>query len=316
VPRALEEIEYLIRKYQNNDVFIVDNILDLKYINTLFPEISKRNLNAALFYEVKANLAKSQLSSLKQAGVSWIQPGIESLSDSILHLMKKGVTALQNIQLLKWCREIGILPTWNMISGFPKEIGTEYDNMARNIPLLVHLFPPSGLSILRLDRFSPYFYEPESYGIINVRPGIAYNYVYPFKDEDLKKIAYHFEFDYEDAQNPLDYVQNARLEIEEWKKLWKMKNKPYLKMLKFGMSIMIRDSRPCSVQNFQVLSGEMAKIYDICESVHSFNVLFSKIRNFYPFITKDDLITFLSKLLDKKLIIKDQEKYLSLAVPV
>jgi ribosomal peptide maturation radical SAM protein 1 len=316
VPRALEEIEYLIAKYENHDVFVVDNILDLKYINTLFPEIFRRGLKATLFYEVKANMNKSQLRSLKQGGVSWIQPGIESLSDSILNLMKKGVSALQNIQLLKWCREIGIVPTWNIISGFPNEIKSEYDRMAENIPLLVHLYPPTGMGILHLDRFSPYFYEPKSYGIINVRPGSAYSIVYPFNDEDLKKIAYHFEFDYDDLRNPYDYIHNALDEIHKWRKLWERSNKPYLKMLKFGVSTMIHDSRPCSVQNLQILSNEMAKIYDICESIHSFDTLFTKAKDFYPSITEDDLYSFLNNLLDKRLIIKDKEKYLSLAVSV
>ena len=44
---------------------------------------------------------------LRDAGVTTIQPGIESFSDRVLKLMKKGVTGLQNIQLLKWCKEIG-----------------------------------------------------------------------------------------------------------------------------------------------------------------------------------------------------------------
>ena len=45
-----------------------------------------------------------------------IQPGIESLSDHVLKLMRKGTTALQNIQLLKWCREYGVQPEWNLLS--------------------------------------------------------------------------------------------------------------------------------------------------------------------------------------------------------
>ena len=33
--------------------------------------------------------------------------------------MKKGVTGLQNIQLLKWCKEIGVHPIWNFLIGIP-----------------------------------------------------------------------------------------------------------------------------------------------------------------------------------------------------
>ena len=33
--------------------------------------------------------------------------------------MKKGVTAWQNLRLVKWCKELGIEPDWNIIYGFP-----------------------------------------------------------------------------------------------------------------------------------------------------------------------------------------------------
>ena len=53
--------------------------------------------------------------------------------------MKKGVTALQNIQVLKWCRELGIIPSWNIIWGFPGEPQDAYDEMVKVVSLLVHL---------------------------------------------------------------------------------------------------------------------------------------------------------------------------------
>ena len=56
-----------------------------------------------MFYEVKSNLRKEDVRQLREAGVVAIQPGIESLSDEVLRIMRKGVSALQNIQLLKGC---------------------------------------------------------------------------------------------------------------------------------------------------------------------------------------------------------------------
>ena len=40
--------------------------------------------------------------------------------------MKKGVSGLQNIQLLKWCKEIGVEPLWNFLLGFPGESPDDY----------------------------------------------------------------------------------------------------------------------------------------------------------------------------------------------
>src|SRR5512144_1002972 len=107
----------------------------------------------ALFYEVKSNLRKEQVKQLRDAGITEIQPGIESFSDAVLKLMRKGVSALQNIQLLKWCKEFGVQPRWNVLWGFPGEAGEEYERMAAMIPLLAHLPPPVSASGLRLDRF-------------------------------------------------------------------------------------------------------------------------------------------------------------------
>ena len=72
-----------------------------------FPETLERGSRVKLFYETKANLRFEQLATLWKGGVRWIQPGIESFSNPVLRLMKKGTTAFQNIQLLRWCRELG-----------------------------------------------------------------------------------------------------------------------------------------------------------------------------------------------------------------
>jgi len=50
--------------------------------------------NLQLFYEVKVNLRYDQLAMLRAGGVRAIQPGIESLSNQVLRLMKKGCTSL------------------------------------------------------------------------------------------------------------------------------------------------------------------------------------------------------------------------------
>src|SRR4030095_5227998 len=117
--------------------------------------LAARNLGIELFYEVKANLNKEQLSLLRAAGITAIQPGIESLSDIVLQIMRKGVSALQNIRLLKWCRQLGISPHWNLIWGFPDEPPAEYQRMAELVPLITHLTPPVGSSKIQIHRFSP-----------------------------------------------------------------------------------------------------------------------------------------------------------------
>ncbi len=321
IPRVLAEVKHLRERYATTKFQVVDNILDMKYIDVLFQEIHRQGLGVSLFYETKANISKKQLGIMKLGGVIAIQPGIESLSDSILKIMKKGVTALQNIQTLKWCREYGITTLWNMIWGFPGEPKEEYGGMAGLVKLLVHLHPPSGFGKLILDRFSPYFIDPMQNGIANVRPWIAYRFLYPLNDKDLARIAYHFDFDYSDGRDPRSYTKELELELLNWKSLWVENHngrsrKPDLNMRIAKDLIMINDTRPCSVQRFHMLANEEAQIFRLCEGIHSFQSILLKIQNDFPRIQEDDVTEILSNLVDKKLMICDNSRYLSLAIPI
>ena len=121
VRRAFEEVKELVRTYGIHSFFNTDNILDLGYFSKLFPMLEADGVKVELYYETKSNLRKDQLIALKRVGTNWIQPGIESLSTHVLRLMDKGVSAIQNVQLLKWARELRMAVTWNVIWGFPGE---------------------------------------------------------------------------------------------------------------------------------------------------------------------------------------------------
>src|SRR5262249_17493981 len=135
---------------------------------------------------------------LRTAGVCNIQPGIESLDDSVLRIMRKGVTAIENVQLLKWCAEIGLRPSWNLLWGFPGEPQQAFDDMIALIPKLAHLQPPVGMGTIRLDRFSPNFEQAAELGFRNVQPVSAYRSIYRLPDAELARLAYYFGFDEDD----------------------------------------------------------------------------------------------------------------------
>jgi ribosomal peptide maturation radical SAM protein 1 len=204
--RAVTEIKDLSERYATRRLMMADNILDAKYLSSVIPRL--RGSGLELFYEVKSNLTKSGLAAMRAAGVTWIQPGIESLSDRTLQLMGKGTTAMQNIQLLRWCFELGVKPSWNILYGFPGEDPGDFDRMAQVAPDLFHLTAPSVVLQFRMDRFSPYFNDPPQYGLTNVRPYWSYQFAYPgLSEKDLADIAYFFEFDYADGRDPRQEAQ-------------------------------------------------------------------------------------------------------------
>ena len=135
----------------------VDNILDMRYVDTLFPRL------AAAAYDARDLLRGQGQPPPRAAGdnarpavIRQIQPGIESFSDEVLRLMDKGCTGFQNIQLLRWCEELDIEVAWNLLAGFPARSPAEYEKMAELVPLLTHLAPPYSCAQVRLDRFSPF----------------------------------------------------------------------------------------------------------------------------------------------------------------
>ncbi|MEQ8999718.1 MAG: RiPP maturation radical SAM C-methyltransferase [Coleofasciculus sp. B1-GNL1-01] len=312
--RALEELLYLIDKYPGYPISVVDNILDMKYFKDLIPEMAARQLDLELFYEVKANLRKEQVRLLKDAGITMIQPGIESFSTHVLELMQKGVRGLQNIQLLKWCKELGVTPFWNLLWGFPGETPEDYSQMANLIPLLTHLRPPKWAGAIRIDRFSPHFDRPEEFGFEEVVPFPAYHYIYPFAPEAVANLAYFFTFKYCQQQDVERYTRRVREEIIAWQSAYETST---LFAVDQGTSLQIWDLRPIAHQLLVTLTEPLKTLYLACDGIRTVNFLHQLLANRFSYaISVQDVAEMLQPLVDRGLLLNEGNSYLSLAVSV
>jgi ribosomal peptide maturation radical SAM protein 1 len=191
---VLAELEAWEQRYGIRRFFSVDLIMPRAYFSTLLPEVMRRGHAWSMFYEVKANMKRAEVETLAAAGVRWIQPGLESLDRKTLQLMRKGVTPLQNIQLLKWCEELGIHVTWNILIGIPGAPGTSYARMAELARRLHHLMPPAGVAPFQLHRFSPFFEHPEQFAIERLGAYPLYKYIFPVATPDLDDLVYRHDY--------------------------------------------------------------------------------------------------------------------------
>jgi ribosomal peptide maturation radical SAM protein 1 len=232
--QVLEELEELNEKYGVNQFFAVDLILPREYFQGFIPELISRSHEWLLFYEVKANMKKQELEQLSKAGIRWIQPGIESLNTDILRLMRKGVSALQNIQLLKWCQEYDMRVTWNLIGGLPGEKEEYYREMASMMPLLHHLIPPSGIGRFQLHRFSPYFNNPQSHGIKYLGAHPLYRYIFPVSEQDLNNLVYLHDYELEDELCDMEYLSKIQSSIDQWQQSYQLGAKLVLHAVENG----------------------------------------------------------------------------------
>jgi ribosomal peptide maturation radical SAM protein 1 len=215
--RVLSEIEGMVRRYGVRSFDAVDAIMDMDYFRGLLPELRDRQLGLDIFYEIKANLSKPQVRLLAESGVIFIQPGIESFSTRVLRIMRKGATALQNLQLLKWCKQYGVEATWNLLYGFPGENAADYTAQVRLLEKLFHLTPPRGSGRLRMDRFSPHFERRNDFGFVRVRPLEAYQYIYPLPESAIFDIGYFFDYEHGDGLDPSVYIGETEDTLEAWR---------------------------------------------------------------------------------------------------
>jgi ribosomal peptide maturation radical SAM protein 1 len=215
--RVAAELKELRATYKRNMFVMSDNILDMQYINNLFPVLKEDKEGFKLWYEAKSNLKKENIQKITEGGVFYIQAGIESLSTRVLRLMAKGITLLQNLQTLKWCKEANLGVGWNILYGFPGEEENDYLELINLIPSLVHLPYPHGSGQIRVDRFSPYWRSPEQYGLINVTHARGYDFVYSgIPAAQRARLAYFFDFDYSDGKKTRDYFKTVQQALFQW----------------------------------------------------------------------------------------------------
>jgi ribosomal peptide maturation radical SAM protein 1 len=259
---VLDEFASQAKRYRSFRFDAVDNIMDTAYLTKLLPVLAGNETGYEIFYEVKANLSRAQLKLMAQAGVTHIQPGIESLSSNVLRLMRKGVRAIQNVNLLRWAQYYDIRVDWNLLWGFPGETERDYTEQAAVIPHLFHLPPPSSANRIWLERFSPLFTEHDTFQLARRAPERSYRYVYP-GTVDLERIAYFFDYDLDGAL-PDSAFAGMRRATADWSSAWQADRPPVLKYWSAPHFIQVYDGRQPGQGGTYTFEGTLADLYLAC----------------------------------------------------
>src|SRR5581483_9765814 len=104
-----------------------------------------------------------------------------------------------------------------------------------------HLRPPNGLCDIEFHRFSPYFNDPEGFGI-RLRPHGKYSFIYPFDEETIARLAYVFELE---GRTPMDltYLRRMNEAVNRWRMDYTI-DKCALTWSADDPDILIQDRRP------------------------------------------------------------------------
>jgi ribosomal peptide maturation radical SAM protein 1 len=311
--RALAEIRELTSRYGVFRWAAADNIIDMSYFQAVLPELAKDGRDYNFFYETKANLKREHVQVMADAGCNFIQPGIESLHDETLKIMRKGITACGNIQLLKFCVELGVTPAWSILCGFPGSDPEWVAEVAAQMPSLFHLPPPNGTTPIRIDRFSPYHQQPEAYGL-DLEPLPAYRLVYPFAEEVLFDLAYFFR---QKGGMPVREAETARISrdmTEVWRaEFWSPRRAELVVEEDDGQVVRIRDTRECAVSPKHELDGLLARVLRALESPASLTGLVTRLQKSGPESPgEEELALHLTMLCELRLVWHSSTQYIAL----
>lgn len=240
VEKVSSDLETLVHQYQPAGVYMCDVAMPKTYHGEIFPRLLPTGETPAVYYQSRANMTLKDLIELKKSKVSQFTFGIEAFSDGLLRLMDKGVTAAQNLLLLRDARSAGCYIDWLLLWGFPGDKAAYYQETLKLLPWIRHLQPPVTLMHLCLVRFSPYFERAQEIGIEHIQPWAVYQMIYPGW-ADIENLAYWFVGDYgcESHDNPR-LLEQIGEEILLWKQLWQ---KVYVVMVEFNNGYLILDTR-------------------------------------------------------------------------
>jgi magnesium-protoporphyrin IX monomethyl ester (oxidative) cyclase len=314
--RALEEIRSLTSKYGVLRFAATDNIIDMSYFRTVLPELAGDGRSYNFFYETKANLKREDVQAMAEAGCNFIQPGLESLHDETLKIMKKGTTACANIQLLKHCVEFGVTPSWSILCGFPGSDPEWVAEIAADLPALFHLPPPEGTTRIRFDRFSPYHQRPGEFGL-QLEPLPSYALVYPFADAVLEDLAYFFRQRGGVAPRVVETVRLAREVTARWRaEFWSRRRAELVIEADDGNALRIRDTRDGPAAVLHELSGLSAAVMRALEAPATGPALRARVRaSGWSAAGEGEVDAEVAHLRERRLVWRSSSQLVALATP-
>jgi ribosomal peptide maturation radical SAM protein 1 len=311
--RILTEVMTLSAENRITEFFVVDSIFNHKFLQSLMPAFERlRNemdMDFTFFFESKSNLKWEQVRTMREAGVTGLQPGLESFSDNILKLMNKGTTGARQVLCLKLLAEGSIAADWNLIISNPGETAEDYRIMTEAIPFLHHLRPLHGTGVtpMQVNRFAPYHNDPTRYGLANVRPRETSKAIYAAEGIDFNRLSFYFEYDdpNRDEPNLVSRRQELLQAISEWRKVYRpdtliqRRGPGFLHIEDQRRSLSQTTSVSDNVPVITILRKPWSDIFAYCDEIRTEDEL---ARIFADRVGRNELTEFLNNLVDQRFI--------------
>lgn len=309
--RIAHEVRNLVERHQVLDLIMVDNILDMKYLNTAMPQLAALDCDLRIHYEIKSNMTRDQLSSLRDAKVLFVQPGIESLSSHVLRLMDKGVSAAHNVRMLRDAEDLSLNVTWNILYGFPGETEEDYRTLLRKFTTLEHLQPPTGAWRIALERFSPHFEDPKQ-GFMFRRPAEIYDFIYRVPRDELYDLVYLFDTSAAGISGPIE--DDLKHAVDAWAEAYKRSSLSY--WVDDRDRVVVEDRRASWPEDVIELDDVRSNMYVGMFQGAGREGVRRRLAGSGHAVTETELDELLGYFVDRGLVFEDEERYVSVALEI
>jgi ribosomal peptide maturation radical SAM protein 1 len=314
--QMIAEVTSLSTRYDCLDFTFTDNMIPPQESLHFLSHTAKNLSDFNFFAEIRALGAKKSIDDVfslyQSGGLSTIQVGIESLSNSLLKRMQKGVSVIENIATMRAAQEHSLVLEGNLIVQFPGSTQSEVEETLKNLDF-VFSYSPLNIASFFLGHDSPVYISPKKYGIKAIVNHINNTRLFP--REVLKKLNlivrdYRGDRTYQrKIWKPVFSKMKAWQEYHEKRKI-SARHKPLLYYRDGGNFLLIRQELVDGTVLNHKLKGVSRQIYLYCAQVRTTKELSGK----FPAISQQKILSFLADLKKKRLIFSDNNKYLALAV--
>jgi len=177
---VVDELEELVNKYKIRDIAFLDDtfMLNKRRAQSIANAIKERGLDISFVASSRVDkVDKKLLESLKQSGMATLYYGVESGSQRILNLMRKGITLKQAENAVKTAKNVGVDILTSFILGYP---GETPDEMDKTIKFAIKLDADySQFSVLTPFPGTPVYYELKSKNLLDTEHWNRYTVIHP-----------------------------------------------------------------------------------------------------------------------------------------
>ncbi len=310
--KVVAEIDALTSRTRTLSVAVTDNVLPVKDIPRIFGGLANLGKDLRLFAEIRATVTRDALQVMHQAGVQELQVGIEALSSRLLAKMNKGATCIQNLQIMKDCEELSITNSSNLIIRFP---GSDEEDVRETLHALdfAEIYRPLKAVRFWLGLESPVYRSFRSSGIRAVMNHPHYGSLFP------QGLLREMRLTIQGYRGDLKVQRKLWRPVVERLKSWERAyedmrtssgGSPALSYRDGRDFLLIHQRRPHLASVHHRLTGSSREIYLFCRIHQS---LCDVVRRF-PNLSEDKVQPFLNGMVEKKLMFREGDRFLSLAV--